>query len=145
MIALHGRPVPGFALGDVGPPLDQYSKVDAALILMRTDAVAAKTAADYQSVGQWGAENLGPAIDAVGPTEVTQPFTHDAWTVNAQLAKTSDVVQAKNLLDLMFTDYQKAIAASRLSARRHEVSRWTVFLVPAGILVLVGGVWYVSR
>ena len=146
MISLHGRAVPGFALGDViGPPPDPYARLDAMFTLMRGDAASAKTAADYQSVGQWGADTFGPAIDAVGPPEVTQRFTHDAWTINAQLATTTDPVRAKNLLDLMLTDYQKAIAISRIRSKQTMPSGWPVFWVPLGVLVLIAGVWYVVK
>jgi len=140
---LYGRPVPGFALGDVVGP-DPHAKLDAILVLMRADAANASTATDYQTVGQYGADTAGPAIDDVGPPEATQPFTHDAWTVNAQLAKTSDAVEARNLLDLMLSDYQKAVEASRKQAKK-AASGWPVFLVPLGALVLIAGVWYVVR
>ena len=145
MISLHGRRVPGFALGDViGPPPDPYAMLDAMLVLMRGDAASAKTVADYQKVGQWGADSMGPQIDTVGPAETTQPFTHDAWAINAKLAASSDTVEAKNLLDLMLADYQKAIEASR-RAQTKEPGGWPVFLVPLGALVLIAGVWYVAR
>ncbi len=136
---LHGRPVPGFALGSVAP--EPHSRLDAMLVLMRADAASASTVSDYQGVGQYGADTAGPAIDAVGPPEVTQPLTHDAWTINSQLATTTDIVEAKNLLDLMIADYQKAVDAIR---KREESPRWPVFLVPTGILVLIAGVWYFS-
>ncbi len=136
---LYGRPVPGFALGSVAP--ESHAKLDAMLVLMRANAANANTVSDYQGVGQYGADTAGPAIDDVGPAEATQPFTHDAWTINTKLAATSDIVEAKNLLDLMLTDYQKAIAASR---KQQAPSGWRVFLIPAGILVLIGGVWYFS-
>jgi len=140
MISLNGRQVPGFALGTIAP--DTHATLDAELVLIRADAAAASTLADYQTAGQYGADTLGPRIDAVGPSEITQPFTHDAWSVNAKLAAVKDEVEAKNLLDLMLIDYQKAIEASRRSKK--EASGWRVFLVPAGILVLVGGIWYVA-
>jgi len=145
MISLNGRSVPGFALGDAAPAagLNQYSRIDAVLTLMRTDAVDAKTVAEYQSVGQYGADTLGPMIDAVGPPGVTQPFTHEAWDINAKLAASTDLVHAKTLVDLMLTDYQKAITASR-RVQQKEPSSWRVFFIPAGILVLIGGVWYLA-
>ena len=144
MISLNGRSVSGFALGDVtSAGLDQYSRIDSVLTLMRTDAVDAKTVAEYQTVGQYGADTLGPMIDAVGPQGVTQPMTHEAWDINAKLATATDLVQAKTLVDLMLADYQKAIIASR-RAQKRESSGWPTFWVPLGALVLIGGVWYVA-
>ena len=146
MISLNGRSVPGFALSDAAPAagLNQYSRIDAVLTLMRTDAVDAKTVAEYQSVGQYGADTLGPMIDAVGPPGVTQPFTHEAWDINTKLAASTDLVQAKTLVDLMLTDYQKAIAASRNQTKRIETAGWPTFWIPVGVLVLIGGVWYLA-
>jgi hypothetical protein len=145
MISLQGHSVPGFALGDVtSAGLDRYSRLDAVLTLMRTDAVDAKTVAEYQAVGQYGSDTLGPMIDAVGPPGVTQPMTHEAWDINAKLATSTDLVQAKTLVDLMLTDYQKAIIASR-HVQERESSGWPTFWVPLGALVLIAGVWYVAR
>ncbi len=41
----------------------------------------------------------------------------------------------------MLSDYQSALAAIRSQGS----SKWATFLVPAGILVLIAGVWYVVR
>lgn len=143
-LRLNGRSVSGFALGDVtSAGLDQYSRIDSVLTLMRTDAVDAKTIAEYQAVGQYGADTLGPMIDAVGPPGVTQPMTHEAWDINAKLATSTDLVQAKTLVDSMLLDYQKAIIASR-RAQKRESSGWPTFWVPLGALVLIGGVWYLA-
>ena len=142
MISLHGRQVPGFALGNVVPDLRSTSEAE--FVLMRADAAQAKTVSDFKTVGQYGADTLGPDIDNVGPSEVTQPFTHDAWAINAKLATATDIVEAKNLLDLMLSDYQKAIEASR-RAQTKEPGGWPVFLVPLGALVLIAGIWYVAR
>ncbi len=139
MISLNGRAVPGFALGSVAP--DLRSTTEAEFVVMRADAAQAKTVADYKTVGQYGADTLGPDIDNVGPSEVTQPFTHRAWETNAKLAASTDVVEARNLLDLMLSDYQSALAAIRSQGS----SKWATFLVPAGILVLIAGVWYIAR
>jgi hypothetical protein len=140
MISLHGRPVRGFALGSIAPDLRETSEAE--LVLMRADAAQAKTVADYQKVGQYGADTLGPDIDNVGPATVTQPFTHRAWETNAKLATTTDVVEAKNLVDLMLIDYQQALAAIQ---KQQGSSGWTSFFVPLGALVLIGGVWYLVR
>lgn len=145
MISLHGRPVPGFALGDVVNSVDPYGQLLIDLALLRANAQNASSAADYQAIGQQGADIFGPKIDRVGPSEITQPLTHEAWTLNAQLAATSDAVQAKSLLDLMFTDYQKAITAAAKKRAEKEPSRWRVFLIPLGALVLIGGVWYLAK
>jgi hypothetical protein len=141
MISLNGRQVPGFALGNIVAP-DLRSTSEAELTLMRADAAQAKTIADYKTVGQFGAETLGPDIDNVGPAEVTQPFTHRAWETNKTLAATTDIVQARNLVDLMLNDYQQALAASR---KKETSGGWTSFFIPLGALVLIGGVWYLVR
>ena len=148
-----GRAVVGFALGD-----DQFAKLDTELAAMRTDAARAGATADptaavaqYKATGQHGADVLGPEIDAAGPSDQTQPITHHAWVLNGQLAALSadavGALSAKSLLGQMLDDYAQAIAVSKQAhgGGDQQPSVWPYVLIPAGALVLFGGIWLLSR
>jgi len=153
-ISRGGRLVTGFALGDAADP---YAKLGSDFNLLRADASRADVlavggdfagaVAKYKSVGQRGADSFGPEIDGVGPPFNTQPLTHDAWTLNGQLATLDSdragAVAAKALVDRMLDDYARAIDASRRAYGVGEKTTvWPYILISAGTLVLV---WMVSR
>ena len=84
-----------------------------------TNVVAA-----YQNAGQFGADHVGPAIDAAGASNATQSITHQAWTVNQDLhtkIKTwgalgpgySDMRKAKDMAWNMLNLYRSAISKVR--------------------------------
>lgn len=155
LVFLGGHPVGAFALGDVDP----YAKLLADVAAMRTDSASAtrtftagdyaKALAQYKAVAQRGADMVGPEIDNVGPPELTQPFTHDAWYVNGQIALlvadppsalVASAAQAHILLDRMISDYSQAISASQRANQPATATTRSVLpyiLIPAGIVILV--------
>ena len=86
-----------------------------------TDEVAA-----YQKAGQYGVQQIAPAIDAAGVAD-TKPLTHTAWDINAHLHSDisgwgplgpgyTDVLQARGLAWQMLLTYKKALLAGRQAA-----------------------------
>jgi hypothetical protein len=73
----------------------------------------------YKNAGAYGAQTLGPEIDAAGAPNVTQPLTQEAWTLNdSQLAHIDPTTNDQNLAQMaqstahsMVALYQRAIAA----------------------------------
>lgn len=87
-----------------------------------TNVVAA-----YQNAGQFGVDHVGPAIDAAGAHDATQPITQQAWTINQDLhtkIKTwgtlgpgySDMRKAKDMAWNMLNLYRSAISKARDAA-----------------------------
>lgn len=84
-----------------------------------TNVVAA-----YQNAGQFGADHVGPAIDAAGVPNATQSITQQAWTINQDLhtkIKTwgalgpgySDMRKAKDMAWNMLNLYRLAISKAQ--------------------------------
>ena len=126
-----------------GPEVDLNNQVVAAAAagdtyLSQGDYKGAITA--YQAAGMAGATSVGPEIDLVGMPNVTQPFTQQAWQLNAALAAVNngsgqpqpvpgvpggfthppgapptaaDANSAKSLIGQMISLYTQAIAAGR--------------------------------
>jgi hypothetical protein len=87
----------------------------------------------FQKSGQYGATVVGPAIDASGAADVTQPLTHKAWDLNGQMNSMSswgnlgygyvDMQKAKTLAWQMLVLYKQAIASGwqRLLQREEQM------------------------
>jgi hypothetical protein len=72
----------------------------------------------YQAAGNAGATSVGPEIDLAGQPTVTQPYTQQAWTMNAALAAVNssspseaDALTAQSYIRQMIVLYEQAITA----------------------------------
>ena len=72
----------------------------------------------YQAAGDAGAQVIGPEIDLAGAPNVTQPFTQQAWQINAKLAALSapgatlpSATAAQSYAKQMLAIYQNAVAS----------------------------------
>jgi peptidoglycan hydrolase-like protein with peptidoglycan-binding domain len=86
----------GYAVGQVATA-DAVARVQALVDQMASELQQIEPGASFgkyeytsevqglQSAGQFGASSVGPAIDALGAAQVTQPMTHQAWVLNGQL------------------------------------------------------------
>jgi len=116
----------------LAPPAPAYT-YDQASTDLQNQVAAVITAADgylsageianaiqaYQAAGNAGATGVGPEIDLAGQPNLTQAWTHWAWTINAQLAaipststSQTDATNAQNLAKQMLSLYQDAIGVA---------------------------------
>jgi hypothetical protein len=116
----------GDAAAAASIPADAYSAAETALANQVSAVVAAgdtymnasppeysSAVAAYQGAGSAGAVSIGPAIDAAVPAniKITQPFTQQAWTLNAALAAVNAAPNASQSDARLAQSYAKQIVA----------------------------------
>jgi len=108
----------------------------------------------YQAAGNAGATSVGPEIDLAGNASVTQPYTQQAWTLNAALAAVNsssptqaDAQTAQGYIRQMIGLYQQAIVAGGGGAivptsSGSNVGALKALGVAAGAGVVTGIIYY---
>ena len=100
----------------------------------------------YQAAGMAGATADGPEIDLVGAANVTQPFTQQAWNLNAQLAELSptggqeSANAARSYVTQMLALYQTAMAQGQAALDQGGVPPGgSLSLFQAAVYAIGGG------
>jgi len=136
-----------------GDPYAQ-SRIDlAATVTAQVNAADAAWAASnyplatssYQQAGQIGASTLGPEIDGAGFPNATQPYTQQAWQLNAKLAAMNaaaateaDALAAQALAGKIVQLYDAAINAGSEAAGGGSSAFWPVAISLVGVGALAG-------
>lgn len=157
LISRAGQPVIGFGQAPPPKPTDPYETASVQLSRLMSQVYAAKklieqqqfaqAIAALQSIGNQAASALGPQIDRGPYPNVTQTWTHDAWTVNGSLAAITGAdaaaaQQAASAIDQMMADYSTAInkAHEAMGTAPHTDSGATwPYLLFTGVVLAAGG------